>query len=207
MSGNMCWSGYPGRITAQATSAHLLYSSLLLNLSFSSHSFFLRSSSLSLCSAASTLARSLSSLFASRFALSSSVSRWNAFPSWWSAETPSARCRRDLFRRCDGVGVGRSTAGAGEERGRGGELRAESFYRGLDGFVVGTEAGLAAARARAISPTKLQDQRVMKEREDTQKTIEPNHHKAKGQWPKEPEKPIAPRAATSPSTKSTKHTK
>ena len=54
---------------------HLLYSSLLLNLSFSSHSFFRFSSSLSFFNAISILSFSLSSLAASLAARSSSVSR------------------------------------------------------------------------------------------------------------------------------------
>lgn len=60
---------------------YLLYSSLRLIFSFSSHSAFLLSSSFSLAKAASTRTRSLSSLSANLFALSSSVSRWNALPS------------------------------------------------------------------------------------------------------------------------------
>lgn len=76
--------------------AHLKYSSLLLIFSFSSNSFRLASASLSLWIAASTLARSRSSRSANLAAFSSSVSRSNAAPSRWFADTPKAIPRRDI---------------------------------------------------------------------------------------------------------------
>ena len=70
-----CWTAI------DTTRTHLSYSCLLLSLSRSSNSLFLRSSSLSRLRAASTLSRSLSSRAAILAAFSSSVSRWKALPS------------------------------------------------------------------------------------------------------------------------------